>query len=144
MKALLTSFVLILGVTFSQAQEPTVWRGGDNGTYHESGLLKEWPTSGPEILWSFEDLGEGHSSPVFANDQIYIATMIDGDGYIYVLSQDGKLKWKVKYGKEFTESYPGSRSSVVVDGELMYMYSGMGELVCMDANNGNEKWRKNV
>jgi len=144
MKALLTSLVLILGVTFSQAQEPTVWRGGDNGTYHESGLLKEWPIDGPQILWSFEELGEGHSSPVFANDQIYIATMIDGEGYIYVLSQDGKLKWKVKYGKEFTESYPGSRSSIVVDGDLMYMYSGMGELVCMDANNGNEKWRKNV
>ena len=143
-KTLLSVVLILLTVSFSFSQEPTRWRGGDNGTYHESGLMKKWPANGPEILWSFGELGEGHSSPVFANNQIYISTMIDGDGYIYVLSQDGKLKWKIKYGKEFTESYPGSRSSVTVDGDLMYMYSGMGDLVCMDANNGTEKWRKNV
>lgn len=144
MKTLLTALVLIMGVQFARAQEPTVWRGGDNGIYHESGLLQVWPADGPQILWSFEELGEGHSSPTVANNQIYISTMIDGEGYIFVFSQDGKLKWKVKYGKEFTESYPGSRSSVVVVGDLMYMYSGLGELVCMYSNNGTEKWRKNA
>ena len=143
-RTLFTAIIALFAGYFAGAQKPTVWRGGDNGIYHETGLLKEWPAAGPQILWSFEELGEGHSSPVFANNQIYISTMIDGEGFIYVLSQDGKLKWKVNYGKEFTESYPGSRSSVVVDGTLMYMYSGLGELVCMDASNGTEKWRKNV
>ncbi len=127
-----------------QAQEPTVWRGGNDGVYSESGLLKQWPATGPEVVWTYEELGEGHSSPVFANNQIYISTMIDGEGYIYVLSEDGKLRWKVNYGKEFSESYPGARSSVVVVGDLMYMYSGHGELVCMDAGNGDVKWRKNA
>jgi len=143
-RTLLSAFILLVTGYLVSAQEPTVWRGGDNGIYHENGLLKAWPADGPEVLWSYEELGEGHSSPVFANNRIYIATMIDGDGYIFVFSQDGDLEWKVKYGKEFTESYPGSRSSVVVAGDLMYMYSGLGELVCMDANNGSEKWRKNA
>lgn len=135
-------FSIIPGILL--AQKPTVWRGGDNGIYHETGLLTGWPADGPEILWSYEDLGDGFSSPTFANNQIYISTMIGDEGYIFVLSQDGKLKWKVPYGKEFTESYEGARSSVVVDGDLMYMYSGLGDLVCMDANNGTVKWRKNA
>ena len=126
------------------AQEPTAWRGGNNGLYNETGLLKSWPEAGPEILWSYEGLGEGHSSPVVANDKIYISTMIDGEGYVFVFSQDGKLLWKVNYGEEFTESYPGARSSVVVAGDLMYVYSGHGDLICMDSGNGDLKWKKNA
>ncbi|MFV0592420.1 MAG: PQQ-binding-like beta-propeller repeat protein [Draconibacterium sp.] len=126
------------------AQKPTMWRGDGSGVYHETGLLKEWPANGPEILWSFEELGEGHASPVVANNTIYVAGMQDSTGYIYALTQDGKLKWKAPYGKEFIASYPGARSSVVVDGDLLYMYSGLGELVCLNAASGEKNWSKNV
>lgn len=143
-KTLSTLLILLVNILFISAQEPTKWRGGTNGIYDETGLLKEWPAGGPEILWSYEGLGEGHSSPVFANGKIYLSTMIDGEGWIFMFSQDGKVIRKASYGKDFTESYPGSRSSVVVDGDLMYMYSGLGELVCMDSETGDEKWRKKV
>lgn len=142
MKAFTFLIITFFAASVLSAQTPTKWRGENNGIYNETGLLKEWPENGPEILWTFEGLGEGHSSPVFANKQIYLSAMIDGDGYIFVLDQNGKLKWKVNYGKEFSESYPGSRSSVVVAGDLMYMYTGYGELICMDASNGDKKWSK--
>lgn len=141
------TFVLIVSIIFIAsvliAQTPTKWRGeNNNGIYNETGLLKEWPASGPEILWHFEGLGEGHSSPVFANGAIYVSSMTDSIGYIYVLTQNGKLKWKAPYGKEFFESYPGARTSPVVVGDLLYVYSGIGILTCMDANNGDIKWTK--
>lgn len=141
-KAFLVFFSIILTAFFLNAQVPTKWRGGNNGVYNETGLLKEWPANGPEILWHFEGLGEGHSSPVFANNLIYLSSMVDGDGYIFVLTQDGKLQWKASYGKEFSESYPGARTSPVVVGDLLYIYSGHGVLTCMDANNGDIKWQK--
>lgn len=141
-KVLFIATALIFSTTILLAQDPTVWRGDGSGIYKETGLLKEWPANGPEILWSVEGLGEGHSSPVFANGLIYLSTMIDEDGYIFVFDQDGKEKWKVNYGKEYKESYPGTRSSVVVVGDLMYMYTGYGELICMDANKGEKKWTK--
>ncbi len=143
-KTLILVFSVFLTSSVLFAQKPTVWRGENNGVYNETGLLKQWPANGPEILWTFEELGEGHSSPVFANDLIYLSTMIDGEGYIFVFTQDGKVKFKKKYGEEFTESYPGARSSVVVAGDLMYMYSGFGKLYCMDANNGDLKWTKDA
>jgi outer membrane protein assembly factor BamB len=136
--------IIILSSVVSFAQKPTVWRGEGNGVYNETGLLKEWPANGPEVLWTVEGVGEGHSSPVFANGKIYLSGMIDSTGYIFVFNQDGKLLWKVEYGKEFNASYPGARTSVVVVNDLMYMYTGFGELICMDANNGDKKWSKNA
>lgn len=136
-------FLFINVTLFSQT--PTRWRGPNgNGIYDESGLLKEWPASGPEVIWHFEGLGEGHSSPAFANGLIYLSGMVDKTGYIFVLDYDGNLQWKVPYGEEFHESYPGSRSTPTIAGDLLYIYSGHGVLTCMDANNGDVQWRKDV
>lgn len=127
------------------AQSPTRWRGPNgNGVYNETGLLKEWPASGPDIIWSYEGLGEGHSSPAFANNTIYLTGMENQTGYVYALTTAGQLKWKKAYGAEFLESYPGARSTPVVAGDLLYSYSGHGVLTCMDADNGNIKWQKSA
>jgi outer membrane protein assembly factor BamB len=144
-----TSFLLILilalSIKFSDAQEPTRWRGPEgNGIYKETGLLKIWPQSGPQILWSFDNLGEGFSSPAFANNMIYLSGMEGTTGFVYALSQDGKLIWKESYGAEFSESYPGARSTPVISGDDLYMYTGFGVVVCMSANSGKIKWTKDV
>jgi outer membrane protein assembly factor BamB len=137
-------FLILTGLTLS-SQTPTKWRGSDgNGVYNETGLLNQWPASGPVIIWHFDELGEGHSSPAFANDMIYLSGMEDKTGYIYAVSAFGGLKWKAPYGEEFHESYPGARSTPVIAGDLLYIYSGHGVLTCMDANNGEVKWRKDV
>lgn len=144
-KAIIFFAVLLVSTTSIYAQTPTKWRGPNgNGIYNETGLLKQWPANGPEIIWSYEDLGEGHSSPVFANNSIYISAGIDSAGYLVVLTNDGKLKWTAKYGNEFFESYPGARTSPTVVGDLLYIYSGYGVLSCMDANNGAIKWQKDA
>ena len=144
-KRTIASFILLLIFTsVLYAQTPTSWREDGTGIYNETGLLEQWPEDGPEILWTFEGLGKGHSSPVFANGKIYISGTVGEEGYVFVLSEDGKLLWKVSYGTEFGGNYPGARSSVVVDGDLMYMYSGFGNLICMDSNDGTVKWKKNA
>ena len=136
-------FSIFLLNSFVIAQTPTKWRGANgNGIYNETGLLKQWPVTGPEMLWHFDGLGEGHSSPTFANGLIYVSTMIDSTGYIYALLQDGKLKWKVPYGLEFFNSYPGARTSPVIVDDLLYIYSGKGVLTCMSSNDGEIKWTK--
>lgn len=142
--------IILISIFFATAsviaaQTATKWRGPNgNGIYNETGLLKKWPASGPEIIWHFDQLGLGHSSPAIANGLVYISGMTDNDGYIYALTPDGKLKWKASYGKEFSESYPGSRSTPVIAGNLLYIYSGLGVLTCMDANNGAVKWHKDI
>ena len=123
----------------------TSWRGPNStGVYPETGLMKEWPDKGPEVLWQYEGLGEGHSSPAIANGKIYI-TGLEGDmGYLYILSEDGKLMNKYEVGKEWNVSYPGSRSTPTVAGNLIYTYTGYGILTCIDEEKEGVIWQKNM
>jgi len=143
--AFLILFVFVLIPLFSFSQKPTRWRGPhQNGYYPETDLLKRWPEGGPEILWHYDNLGEGYSSPVFANYRIYISGMEGTTGFIYSLSNDGKMIWKAPYGKEFSASYPGSRSTPVIIGDFLYILSGQGYLTCLSAISGRIIWNKNI
>ena len=139
--------IILLCIVYStiSAQESTRWRGPTaDGIYPDKGLLKEWPESGPEMLWHYDEIGKGFSSPVFTNGNIYISGMIDTSGYIFVLNQDGELLNRYYYGPEYHISYPGSRSSPTIAGDLLYILNGYGEVFCMDLSNGTIKWSKDL
>jgi len=138
------TFCLVILSHQVKSQESTKWRGSNQGIYDEPGLLTSWPSDGPEILWTFEQLGVGYSSPSFANDKIYVSGMEGSTGYIYCLSKDGQLNWKSTYGAEFSTSYPGSRATPVVANDMVYILSGTGDLACLNAQNGRSVWRKNI
>lgn len=136
------SLLLTLGLS---AQQPSKWRGPTaDGKYPDTGLLNEWPAEGPEMLWSYEGLGQGFSSPVIYNGKIYITGATEPDGFVYVLSMDGELLNKYTYGKEFFESWPGTRSTPTLVGDLLYMESGYGVLTCFKADSGEKVWQKDL
>ena len=128
-----------------QAQEPTRWRGpSGDGIYPETGLLKQWPVNGPEILWSYENLGQGHSSAAVSSGFIYTSGMIEGKGYLFKFELDGTLVYKKSYGPEYTESWYGTRGTPVIVGEKIYLESGHGKLVCFNNSDGQIQWSKNL
>jgi len=144
-RAFLIMIMISTWITSASPQEATRWRGPSaDGSYPDKGLLKNWPENGPEILWSFEQLGVGFASPTFYGGYIYIPTMLGDQGYIFKLDMSGKLVWKAKYGTEYTDRYPGTRSSVTVAGDLLYMLSGIGKLVCMNTKDGSVRWSKEL
>ncbi len=107
-------FALILFVQVSlQAQTVSQFRGNDrNGIFNESDLLTSWPETGPALLWTANDLGNGYGSPAITDDAIYITGEIDSTGYLFALdTQAGKLRWKTSIGKEWVKTFPGSRST---------------------------------
>ena len=127
----------------SNAQEATKWRGtNSSGIYTVDKLLPSWPTDGPQILWSFDKLGLGFSSPAFANNKIYVNGMVEGQAVLFVLDQNGKELQQFKYGKEFDTSYPGTRSTPVIVGDLAYLLTGNGKLTCLDLKSGKPVWGK--
>ena len=120
------SFFIMIGCSLIAICQPaTTWRGpNQSGVYEESGLLDQWPSSGPEILWSFDKLGIGYSSPAIVNGTIYVSGMEGSTGYIYALSSAGQLNWKAPYGKEWDKSYEGTRATPVIAGDELYILSG--------------------
>jgi outer membrane protein assembly factor BamB len=137
-------FCLLVGLAV-QAQKPTQWRGENSeGKYPAPSLLSSWPADGPEVLWHFDKLGDGYSTPAFANDKIYCSGMENSEGYIFIFNENGSFEKKIKYGKEFDESFPGARSTPTIVGNLAYVSSGYGELVCMNLDSGNILWNKEL
>ncbi|MBW8330607.1 MAG: PQQ-like beta-propeller repeat protein [Prolixibacteraceae bacterium] len=142
----LSSVIVILFVCLSvvsNAQEATKWRGvNSSGIYSVDKLLPQWPADGPQIIWSFDKLGQGFSSPAFANDKIYINGMVEGQAILFVLDQNGKELQQFKYGKEFDASYPGTRSTPTIVGDLAYLFTGHGIITCLNLTSGKAVWEK--
>lgn len=127
------------------SQVPTTWRGpSGDGIYPESGLLKEWPASGPEIKWSYQELGQGHASAIVSNGMVYTTGMIEGTGFLFKFDLEGKLIYKKPYGPEFTESWYGTRGTPVIVGDKVYLESGHGKLVCLNEQDGKVLWSKEL
>ncbi len=127
------------------SQEIAQWRGiNRDGIYAETGLSKAWPEAGPALLWHFDELGDGHSSAAVTKDRVYTAGTISGMGTIFAFSLDGKLLWQVPFAEEWTESWPGVRSTpLFYDGKL-YIMSSFGKIVCMTAENGAKIWEVDI
>ncbi len=136
----LFAFVLLFPA-FLLSQEVLQWRGADrSGNYPDKDLLKKWPDAGPVLLWEFDELGNGYSSPAITAKAIFISGEIDTVNYLYALDLKGKLLWKSKVGKEWIINYPGSRTTPTVVGDLIYTSTGWGTIACFEANTGKEKW----
>ncbi len=123
------------------SQDFVQWRGLDrDGKYPDTELLKIWPTEGPELLWHFDELGDGHASAAVTKNKIFTAGTINDIGYVFAFNMSGELQWKVEYGPEWTVSWPGVRSTpLIVDGKL-YLLSGYGKLICMNTDDGSLIW----
>ena len=136
--------IILLQVIIGQnlGQVISQWRGQDrNGNYYEQDLLKKWPEKGPDSLWSTSGIGEGYSSASVTNDMIYITGMKDSLEYISAIDLNGQMIWQTQFGIGWTLSFPGSRATATVENNRVYIISGTGEVVCLDATTGKIIWK---
>ena len=151
-KYLFTSAVLLSAMLFSCRQTVQVngnsqwqWRGeGRDGVYHETGLLKVWNDEGPQLLWHFDGLGEGHTSVAIANGKIYITGMHDDVLMLYVFDMTGTLLTEKEIGKEWNENWNGTRSSVCINDGKLYIFNALGTLFCLDETTLDVVWTKDL
>lgn len=126
------------------------WRGDNrDGIYKETGLLDEWPETGPELLWVYNGIGKGYAAPVIAEDKIFVNGEQDSSSFLFAFSLQGDLLWKSPNGPEFmgdgfSATYPGSRSTPTVVNNLVYATSGQGRVACFGVENGEEKWALDI
>jgi outer membrane protein assembly factor BamB len=143
-KISISSIILIFFLITSNAQI-VQWRGPNrDGIFPDTGLLKSWPESGPELILETEGIGKGWSSPILAGEKIYTTGMIDTLDYLTALDLKGNVLWQVSYGRSWNQSFPDTRSTPVVDDDRIYVQSGTGRVACIDRETGKELWAVNV
>ena len=134
--------VLSLAALGTPAADWPQFRGPNRDGHAQGGpeLLEAWPDEGPPRLWVYEGLGEGYSSAAVTADSVYLTGIEEGDGWVYALDLDGNLRWKSSYGRDWSRSYRGARTTPTVRNGKLYVMSGYGRAVCFDARSGAEIW----
>ncbi|NOR65954.1 MAG: PQQ-binding-like beta-propeller repeat protein [Woeseiaceae bacterium] len=137
--------ILTIAAAYTSAADWPQFHGPNrNNKSPDKGLLKTWPEGGPSLIWEAAGIGEGYSTVSIVGKRIYTAGAIDDDCVITALDTDGKKLWTRNNGKAWKKSYPGTRSTPTVAGGLLYHLSGIGNLVCLKADSGDEVWSTDI
>jgi outer membrane protein assembly factor BamB len=138
------------------------WLGEDReGVWRETGLLERFPVSGPKVVWR-TPLGTGNSGPAVAEGRVYVmdrqpALGADGkpapaekakspgkERVVCLGAADGKPVWEHAYDCPYSIAYrTGPRVTPLVHKGKVYTLGAMGDLYCLDAATGAERWHKN-
>lgn len=140
-------FSLVSHAWIANAGDSPQFRGPNrDGIFQEQGLLKTWPENGPPKLWVAKGIGRGFSSASVVQGKIYVTGMGNDEvGYLSILNADGAVEKQIPYSKETVEKQaPGSRSTPTLDGDRLYVLSGLGALCCIDLAKGEKKWEVNI
>ena len=146
MKRMIFLTILALGIMQTgKSQVISEWRGiGRTGVYNEPGLLRKWPDQGPQLLWAIKDLPKGHSSVAVGKDKLYLTGTKGEQEVLIALDMNGKKLWETPIGRAWTESFPESRCTPTIDGNRIYVTTGMLDAACVDAEKGTVIWAQKV
>ena len=132
-------------VTAASAADWPVFHGPDGSNKSpDTGLLREWPESGPELLWKVDGLGEGYATVSVADGLVYTSGNKDDQTMVIALDLDGNVVWQKPNGGPWTGSFPGTRGTPTIDGDRLYHESPIGNVICMNAKTGEEIWSLNI
>lgn len=153
MKRLTTlSLTMAAGLMVSnsiQAADWPNWRGPDyTGISTETEWESNWGRTGPEILWKAK-VGNGFSSVTTFNGKVFTLGLHGTTETIIALNTlSGAEEWKYEYPSRFKPKFyeGGVSSTPTVDPEtgLVYVLGQTGELICLNAENGTEVWKKDL
>lgn len=155
--------LLCLGSSSLRADDWPQWLGPQrDGIWRETGILKEFPASGPKIRWRVP-INMGYAGPAVANGRVYVMDrqvakpdsesrdpfqrgVIPGNERLLCLNEaDGQIVWKREYDCPYTVSYPaGPRATPLVAGGKVYTLGTEGHLHCFDAATGRKLWSREL
>lgn len=136
--------LLIISIDGFGQEKITQFRGPlRNGFYPDKNLLTEWPEGGPSIVMKIGGIGEGYSSAVVHNNIIYTSGLKDTMDVVSAFDMKGKLLWEKPFGIAFLKAHPETRNTPTIQGNKLFISSGSGEIVCMDARSGKIIWKRN-
>ena len=142
----IAAFLLLSFVTSIYAQDWPQYLGPTrNSISTEKGILRSWPETGPEVLWTV-NVERGYGGPVIKDNKVYLLDRDDQVGDIMRCFDfsDGKELWKFEYDAPGSFSFPGSRSVPAVDGNRVYSCGPYGDLYCIDVDTHQPVWNKNI
>src|SRR5678815_533565 len=147
MKSALTVVAaLVLGAAAIHAADWPQWQGPDRTNISkETGLMKEWPSAGPPVIWTAGGIGGGYGSMAIVGERVYVQGMRNGSSIVSALNRaDGKSVWSKTLGRAHSNDQgDGPRGTPTIDGDRLYALTEGGDLWCLKTD-GAEVWHRNI
>lgn len=142
---LLPLFLALLGASClpALALEWPCFRGAQrNDINTETGLLSQWPASGPKKRWLSDKAGLGYSGYAIVADVVYTMGLHgDSEDLMAFNADTGELKWTTPIGPIFTNKWgDGPRGTPFVSGDRVYTLSAQGYVLCAQTSDGKAIW----
>jgi outer membrane protein assembly factor BamB len=147
-KSTTLAVTIFLGVAVHAADWPQ-WQGPDrNRISKETGLLTEWPSGGPRVVWTANNIGTGYGSLAVAGDRVFVQGTRDNSSVVIALNRaDGKEVWAKAIGpadnRQRIDQGAGPRGTPTVDGDRLYVLTENGDLACLKTD-GAPVWQLNI
>ncbi|MBM3818395.1 MAG: PQQ-like beta-propeller repeat protein [Acidimicrobiia bacterium] len=124
------------------------WRGPERtGISRETGLLQQWPPSGPPVVWTVTTVGGGYGSISVSGERVFVQGLRNGQSIVSVLNRaDGKGLWSKALGPSGNGGGqgPGPRGTPTVDGDRVYVLTEGGDLAALRVADGMSLWQRNI
>ncbi|MEE2886339.1 MAG: PQQ-binding-like beta-propeller repeat protein [Planctomycetota bacterium] len=113
----------------------------------ETHLLKNWPVSGPAVVWEMER-GEGYACPAVVGDRLVYTHRRRDEAYIDCLqASTGKRFWRFRFPCSYVGEYirnSGPRSSPEISGNRVFVHAVNGRLFCLELTTGRVIWQRDM
>jgi outer membrane protein assembly factor BamB len=133
-------------IDVGEASWPQFLGPNRNNISPESGLLREWPGTGPKLLSTIHGLGVGFSNIAIDDGAVY--TVGDRDEREFALAfslESGEQLWARDIGAAYHESHgDGPRCTPTLDGDFVYVLGAQGAVACLARDTGNPVWTKDL
>jgi outer membrane protein assembly factor BamB len=118
-----------------------------NGISDETGLLDQWPASGPTLVWE-KSIGTGYGAPSVIGEKLVLHHRIGDEEVVECFAADtGKSLWRFGYPSHFIDPYEynnGPRGTPLLTSNLCYTFGAEGKLTCLELQTGKRVWQRDT
>lgn len=113
-----------------------------NGISDETGLLNEWPASGPAEVWRVPG-GVGMSAVVVSGGTACTLVQTDGQQFLIALdAKTGQQEWRTAIVPEFRNQMGnGPRATPAIADGAAFVFTGDGTLARVELASGDLTWK---
>ena len=118
-----------------------------NATSTETKLLKKFGPEGPPLVWEMKR-GSGYTSPVIQGERLVYFHRMGAENIVECMHPEtGARLWRFSAPTKYRDRYgynDGPRSSPVIDGDFVYIYTQEGVLYALKLASGEVVWKKDL
>ena len=118
-----------------------------NGTSRETGLLTQWPTNGPPLVWE-KRIGTGYSAPSVRGRWLVLHHRVRDEEIVEAFeAATGHPIWRYAYSSRFVDPYGynnGPRCTPLLTSNRCYTFGAEGKLVCLELPTGKLVWQRDT